>query len=308
MIFEQGVDLRKFSNYRIGGPAKYFKEVKTVEEVIQALQWGRENNLPIYILGGGTNILWRDNGFDGLVVKPHFNFVRIHGTRIIAGASVPMPRLTQAAVGRGLKGLEWAGGLPGTFGGAIYGNAGAFGGEMKDIIRKVISLDMETLRLIERSNTECQFRYRSSIFKTAGTEIILEAEIALEAGNKRVLYESIMAKMNYRKKRHPLEYPNIGSVFKNVPVADLDKEMVTPHARVVKNDPFPVIPAAYLIDAAGLRGVSFGGAMVSPRHPNFIVNVLDARASDVLALIELVKKTVRDKFNIELEEEVRIVR
>ena len=300
--------MKKFSNYRIGGRAKYFKEAKTVEELIEAIRWAGEKKLPIYILGGGTNILWSDKGFDGLVVKPDFDSIEINGSTITAGASVPMPTLVQTAVGRGLKGLEWAGGLPGTFGGAIYGNAGAFGGEIKDVVMKVVSLDMEILKLKERSNTECQFRYRNSIFKTEGKEIILQGTIELTPGHKRVLYESMMAKMNYRRRRHPLEHPNIGSIFKNVPVGELEKELVEPHRQVIKTDPFPVIPAAYLIDKAGLRGMSFGGAMVSPRHPNFIVNVLDAKASDVLALIELVKEKTKEKFNIQLEEEVRIIK
>lgn len=308
MSFDQSVDLRKFSNYRIGGPARYFKIARTVKELVEAVKWAREKKLAIYILGGGTNILWSDRGFNGLVLKPDFNFIEVHGSTITAGASVPMPKLVQAAVGRGLKGLEWAGGLPGTFGGAIYGNAGAFGGEIKDIIREVVSLDTGTFELKKRSNTECQLRYRSSIFKTREKEIILQARIELEPGDKRVLYESMTAKMNYRKRRHPLEYPNIGSIFKNVLVGELDKELVEPHRQVIKTDPFPVIPAAYLIDKAGLRGVSHGGAMVSPRHPNFIVNVLDAKASDVLSLIQLIKEKVAKQFDIPLEEEVRIIK
>ena len=302
------VNLKDFSNYRIGGPARYFKRARTVEELIEAIKWAREKKTSIYILGGGTNILWSDKGFDGLVVKPDFASIKIDGLRITAGASVPMPALVQAAVGRGLKGLEWAGGLPGTFGGAIYGNAGAFGGEIKDIIREVGSLDTETLELKKRSNTECQFRYRTSIFKTQGKEILLQARIELTPGDKRMLYESMAAKMNYRKRKHPLEYPNIGSIFKNVPVGELEEEVVNPHRQVIKTDPFPVIPAAYLIDKAGLRGISHGGAMVSPRHPNFIVNVLDAKASDVSALVELVKEKIKEKFNIQLEEEVRIIK
>lgn len=308
MKFDEMVSLKRFSNYRIGGPAKYFKEVKSISELTEAIKTARENKLPVYILGGGTNILWSDNGFNGLVLKPNFNSISFSNSYVTAGASVPMPALVLAVVGRGLKGLEWAGGLPGSFGGAIYGNAGAFGGELKDIVRRVVGLDMETLELKERSNTECQFRYRNSVFKQRGKEVILEATIELVSGVKRVLYESMMAKINYRRERHPLDYPNIGSVFKNVPVGDLDKKVAAPHRQVVKTDPFPVIPAAYLIDAAGLRGASYGGAMISPRHPNFIVNVLDAKASDVLALIKLIKEVVEEKFSIQLEEEVRIIR
>lgn len=308
MSFEEMVSLRQFSNYKIGGLAKYFKEARTVKEIIQALQWAKDKKVPVYVLGGGTNILWSDKGFNGLVLKPNFSFIKFENSYVTAGASIPVPKLVLATVARGLKGLEWAGGLPGTFGGAIYGNAGAFGGEIKDIVRRVVSLDMKTLELVEQSNVECQFRYRSSIFKTERREIILYATIELVPGVKRILYESVVAKINYRKKHHPLEYPSIGSIFKNVPVGDLDKELTEPHRQVIKTDPFPVIPAAYLIDKAGLRGASIGGAMISPRHPNFIVNVLDAKASDVVALITLIKETVKEKFKIQLEEEVRIVK
>ncbi len=308
MSFDQSVDLRQFSNYRIGGPARYFKRARTVKELIKAIKWAGEKKILIYILGGGTNILWSDKGFDGLVIKLDFDSVEFNGSTITAGASVPMPTLVQATIGRGLSGLSWAGGLPGTFGGAIYGNAGAFGGEIKDVVRKVVSLDIKTLKLKERSNTECQFRYRNSIFKVEGREIILQGTLELTPGDKRVLYENMVAKMNYRGRRHPLEYPNIGSIFKNVPVGELKKELVEPHRQVIKTDPFPVIPAAYLIDKAGLRGMSFGGAMISPRHPNFIINVLDAKASDVSALIELIKEKIKEKFNIQLEEEVRILK
>ena len=241
------------------------------------------------------------------MLKPDFNFIEVEDFYLTAGASVPMSKLVQAAVSRGLAGLEWAGGLPGTFGGAVYGNAGAFGGEIRDIVVEVMSLDTETMELKKRNNIECEFGYRASVFKKRGKEIILQATVKLEPGEKRILYESMMAKINYRKRRHPLEYPNIGSIFKNVPVGNLDKELADPHRLVVKTDPFPVIPAAYLIDKAGLRGVSFGGAMISPRHPNFIVNVLDAKAGDVLALIELIKEKVKEKFKIQLEEEVRII-
>ena len=299
--------MKRYSNFRIGGQAKYFKEAKTAEELVEAIKGAKEKNIPIYILGGGTNILWSDKGFDGLVLKPDFNFIEVEDFYLTAGASVPMSKLVQAAVSRGLAGLEWAGGLPGTFGGAVYGNAGAFGGEIRDIVVEVMSLDTETMELKKRNNIECEFGYRASVFKKRGKEIILQATVKLEPGEKRILYESMMAKINYRKRRHPLEYPNIGSIFKNVPVGNLDKELADPHRLVVKTDPFPVIPAAYLIDKAGLRGVSFGGAMISPRHPNFIVNVLDAKAGDVLALIELIKEKVKEKFKIQLEEEVRII-
>ena len=150
--FKEMVDLRRYSNFRIGGQAKYFKEAKTAEELVEAIKGAKEKNIPIYILGGGTNILWSDKGFDGLVLKPDFNFIKVEDFYLTAGASVPMSKLVQAAVSRGLAGLEWAGGLPGTFGGAVYGNAGAFGGEIRDIVMEVVSLNIETIEFEKKNN------------------------------------------------------------------------------------------------------------------------------------------------------------
>jgi UDP-N-acetylmuramate dehydrogenase len=204
-----------------------------------------------------------------------------------------------------LSGLEWAGGLPGTLGGAIRGNAGCFKGEIKDVISAVESFDTETGKMITRNNADCGFAYRTSVFKQGGgKEIILSAVLALKPGDALEIAKAIQEKIDYRVRRHPMDSPSIGSIFKNVDLKKVPEEMRARFASVVKQDPFPVIPTAHLISEAGLKGVSFGGAMVSPKHPNFIVNVLEAKASDVKNLIELVKSEVKNKFGIELEEEV----
>ena len=143
--------------------------------------------------------------------------------------------------------------------------------------------------------------------KEKGKEIILTASFGLRGGNRKEIESAINEKITYRRSRHPLEYPNIGSIFKNVALDTVAADVKPLVAHVVKQDPFPVVPTAYLISEAGLKGVSSGGAMISPKHPNFIVNVLSACASDVKKLINLAKKEVKDKFGIELEEEVQIV-
>lgn len=301
------VELKNFSSIKIGGIARNFVRADSVEELIDALRAAKQVGLPVFILGGGTNILWSDHDFDGVVIQPNLSFIEFDGYTATVGAGVPMPLLVEATVTRGLGGLHWAGGLPGSFGGAVFGNAGCFGGEMKDSVLEVVSLDMDTLELKTRRNRECGFTYRRSIYREAGLrEVILYARLKLQPAEKRFLYESVQAKIAYRKAHHPLEYPNIGSIFKNVPVHNLPDALVRPHRHMVKSDPFPVIPTAYLIDRAGLKGAGIGGAAVSPKHPNFIVNVHNATAQDVLDLIDLVKWRVRKQFGILLEEEVRI--
>lgn len=309
MKFGKRVSLKNFSNFNIGGPARDFVRVDNFEELIDAIKTAKQVDLPTFILGGGTNILWGDDGFSGVVVQPALRHINVWNRRFSAGAGVDMPKLVSAAVSRGMAGLEWAGGLPGSFGGAIFGNAGCFGGEIKDVIEEVVSMDMKTLEIIRRNCDECEFGYRTSVFKTSDTpEVIIEATIKLAPGNKILLHKSVEEKIRYREAKHPLEYPNIGSIFKNVKVEGLPRSLIDPHKHVIKVDPFPVIPAAYLIDKARLKGLNIGGAVVSPKHPNFIVNVRNARARDVLELINIVKEKVKDDFGIELVEEILIVK
>ncbi len=306
MDFESNIKLNKLGSFRIGGEARFFKEARTIEELIQSVNKARMENLPLFVLGGGTNILWADSGFDGLVLKPTIETLRKNEFEITAGAGILMVDLLEFTILHGFSGLEWAGGLPGTLGGAVRGNAGAFGGEIKDIIKGVLSLDVETSELIRRNNDECEFDYRTSVFKTNGREIIIEIILSLLPGEVESIKNNIENKISYRRERHPMEYPNAGSVFKNVSIAKYPNLDLERFNRVIKQDPFPVIPTAFLISETGLRGISNGGAMISPKHPNFIVNVLDATSQDVKNLIKLVKSAVLDKFAIELEEEILI--
>lgn len=287
-----------------------------------AIKEAKARKLPVFVLGGGTNLLISDMGFDGLVLRPDIRAIKIKGNRVTVGAGVQMADLLNTAAARSLAGFEWAGGLPGTVGGAIRGNAGCFGGEIKDVVASVRSFNTKTMKAITRTARQCAFAYRDSIFKKKnGTEIILSATFALSKGNKKEIARVIKEKMAYRKKHHPLEHPNIGSIFKNVPLYAVHKKGSAQYNLALRNaalafrgarfsvkvDPFPVISAAKLIGESGLRGVSAGGAMISPKHPNFIVNVLDARSPDVTNLMTLAKAEVRKKFGVGLEEEVQLL-
>lgn len=305
---QEGVSLAEHSNYRIGGPARFFCDAANEEEIRSGVLFAREQKLPLFVLGGGTNLLIDDGGFNGVVLKPSVMDLSIHGEIVTVGAGVMVSDMLKSTIAHSLSGLEWAGGLPGTVGGAIRGNAGAFRGEIKDRIISVESFDIEALDTITRGNAECKFGYRSSIFKEKnGREIILRATLNLDKGDSQMIAAAIQEKINYRLEKHPMEYPNIGSTFKNVDLELLPKIWRGAVAKVVKVDPFPVVPTAYLISEAGLRGTQHGGAMVSPKHPNFIVNLGGATAADVKFLIAQVKESVFEKYGIRLEEEIQLV-
>ena len=330
--FRENVSLAKYSHYKIGGPARLFFEPKNEHEVVWAVSEAKKEKLAIFVLAGGTNVLISDEGFDGLVIHPLFKSIALvkgkskssHVVEVGAGAT--MADLLKFTAAKSLSGFEWAGGLPGTVGGAIRGNAGCFGGETKDCIVSVRSFNMKTLEFVMRTATQCAFHYRDSVFKKKsrqknGDEIIVSATFRLVPGDKRAIAKAIREKIEYRERAHPLDYPNVGSIFKNIPLRAIHKKGSVHYKRAiktgaltfrgsqfsVKTDPFPVIFAAKLIAESGLRGVSSGGAMISPVHTNFIVNVLDARACDVTQLITLAKAEVHRKFNVNLEEEVQVV-
>lgn len=307
MDFETGVKLKNLGSFKIGGEARFFKRATTLEDLINVVEDVKKRRLPFFILGGGTNILFSDDGYDGLILKPDFADISVVGNKITAGAGVNMANLVNCSIENNLSGLEWAGGLPGTFGGALRGNAGAFGGELKDTVERVLSFNTKKMKLIERRREECDFGYRTSVFKRDKNEIIVEATLTLAPGLGNEIREKVESKISYRKQKHPLDYFNVGSVFKNVTLADYPHLEHPDFKAPIKQDPFPVVPTAYLLSEAKLRGVAYGGAMISPKHPNFIVNVLDATASDVINLIKLCKLEVKEKFGVELEEEIRIL-
>ncbi|MBI3589259.1 MAG: UDP-N-acetylmuramate dehydrogenase [Candidatus Liptonbacteria bacterium] len=305
---QKNVPLSKHSNYKIGGQARYFFEAKSIKDLKEAVVWARENKQKIFILGGGTNLLFSDAGFKGLVLKIDIQHLTANGLRIRVGAGVLMPDLLKFAIKQSFSGLEWAGGLPGTLGGAIRGNAGAFRGEIKDNIESVESFNIQTLKVKTYSDKSCQFGYRTSFFKKKDGEFIVTgAVLKLKKGNPKAIKFAIQDKIDFRRAKHPLEYPNTGSTFKNVDVKKFPKASLVQVRHVIKPDPFPVIPTAYLISEAGLKGLKRGKAMVSPKHPNFIVNLGGAKASHVKAVIKAVKAGVKRKFGITLEVEVQIV-
>ena len=282
---KQDILLKDYTTFKIGGKAKYFYKAKTKEELIKAVKTAKKLRLPFFILGGGSNILVADKGYQGLVIKMlHTNHL-ILDTKISAEAAVPLSLLVKKSLESNLTGLEWGIGIPGTVGGAIRGNAGAFGESIGNIIKQVEVFNSEKEKIENYSQKDSDFAYRESVFKKRPELVILSAELELKIGNKEKIQKKMKEYLDYRKDSQPLEFPSAGSIFKN------------------PSD----ISAGQFIDRCGLKGKRIGNVEISKKHANFIINLGDGKAEDVLKLIDLMKKQVKDKFNIQLEEEIQYV-
>jgi len=284
-MFKKNVSLKNYTTFKIGGKAKYFFTAKTKEDLVKAIAAAKELKLPFFILGGGGNILVSDQGFKGVVIKIENTKYKIQNAKIIAEAGMSLGELTNTLIKKGLSGLEWIVGIPGTVGGAVYGNAGAFGKSMEDVVKEVEVLDSKNLKIEKFKNKDCKFTYRSSIFKYKKNLIVLSAKLQLKKRKKKEIENKIKKYLEYKKKNHPRDYSSAGSIFKN-PMGHF---------------------AGELIEKAGLKGKRIGKAKISAEHANFIVNLGGASAEDVKKLINLAKKSVKKKFKINLEEEIQFL-
>ena len=288
---KENVLLKNHTTFKIGGPAKYFYIAKTSQDLIKAVKTAKQNNLQFFILGGGSKMLISDKGFNGLIIKINNNGTRLNLVpKISAEAGVKLSDLIHLCLKQSLSGLEWAAGIPGaTIGGAIRGNAGAFGETMSNIVVQVRAFNCLTSGLAQFNNSECEFDYRNSIFKKNPDLIIISADLKLEKTNKPFVHtqqevkQKIKQVFDYRKNHHPMNFPSAGSIF------------VNPEGQ----------SAGSLIEQCGLKGKQIGNAQISEKHANFIINLGNASANHVIQLIELAKKQVKKKFNIELKEEIQ---
>lgn len=277
--------MSKHTTFRIGGPADFYLCPHSTKEVQQTVQICKEENLPYFILGNGSNLLVSDKGYRGAIIQLWKNFsdISVKDCCITAKAGALLSKVAAEALEEGLTGMEFASGIPGTIGGAVFMNAGAYGGEMKDIIKEVKVLDDQgEIRVL--SNEEMKLGYRTSIVKEKGYTV-LSAVLQLKKGEVSVIRETMEDLKNRRTSKQPLDMPSAGSTFKR--------------------------PEGYfagkLIMDSGLRGFSVGGAQVSEKHCGFVVNKGGATAEDVTALIREVQRRVKEKFGIELETEVRFL-
>lgn len=297
----ENVPLAPLTTFKIGGPARYFYIAKTKEEVIKVVSAAREVRLPYFIFGGGGNLLVADGGFDGIVIQVKSSKLKVKSDGGgSAEAGVPLGEIVTDSIRDGLTGLEWAVGIPGTVGGAVCGNAGAFGHHFSEVVEAVEILDEEG-KIRKLSNKDCQFGYRESIFKEKPW-VILEVTLKLK---KRDPTESRRLAQEYLVRRQVPSYPSAGSIFKNIKVDQLPEvaKKLIPVGKIKGG----MVSSGYLIEECGLKGEQIGRAEISEEHANMIVNLGGAKAKDVMELIELCKAKVKGKFGIALEEEIRYV-
>ncbi len=276
--------MKKHTTFRTGGTADYFLEPKTYDEIKNAIKVAKEENIPVTIIGNGSNLLVKDGGIRGLVIKLYKNFseIKVDGEYIKALSGARMPEIGNLALKEGLTGFEFASGIPGTIGGGLMMNAGAYGGELSDIVVSCEYLENGCIKTY--TNDEMCLSYRKSIF-SGKDGVILSVSLKLQKGDK----EEIKAKMDDLKERRvskqPLEFASAGSTFKR------------PEGHF----------AGALIEEAGLKGAKVGDAEVSEKHAGFIINRKNATASEIIELIEYVKKKVYENSGVILEPEVKII-
>lgn len=309
MNLQKDILLKDYSTFKIGGSAKYFCECENLNDIKDALKWARDKEKDFFILGGGSNILFNDNGFNGLIVRMLNQELRMEDDKIICGSGVNLTKLINFSIENNLVGLEWAVGIPGTVGGAVRGNAGAFGGQMVDSIKNIKVLKMDSIsksfEVIDFKKEDCQFGYRDSIFKKDKNLIIWETEFEFQLGKKEKSEKMIREILMKRKEKQPLKYPSAGSIFKNPIVSEEIIKQFEENKKIKCKD--RKVPAGWLIERSGLKGKKIGGAKISEKQANFIVNVGNATSDDVVILISLIKQKVRNKFGIQLQEEIEIV-
>ena len=278
--------LANHTTMKIGGPADLFIEPTSIENLEKVMNIILKQHLPWRVIGRGSNLLVSDQGIEGVVIKlgKGLDDVEIHETKVRVGAGFSLVNLAVQISKKGLSGLEFASGIPGSLGGAVYMNAGAHGSDMSEVLEKVHVL-FEDGTVAWLSKEEMEFSYRTSILQKKRPGIVLEAVFQLKSGNRDEIVAKMQENKNYRKNTQPYNLPCAGSIFRN---------------------PLPYY-AGQLVQDAGLKGYSIGGAQISPMHGNFIVNTGNGKAEDVLALIQHIKGTIYQQFGINIETEVEII-
>jgi len=305
---QKNIFLKNFTTYKIGGPAKYFFVAKTKEDLMLAIKTAKDLKLKVFILGGGSNLLISDKGFNGLVIKINISDISFQRNEAFVGAGASLNNLAGLSAENGLSGLEWAAGIPGcTLGGAIYGHAQAFGTKISDAVESVGAINLKTLESQNFTKEQCLFSLKNSIFKKEKNLVIVSAVLEFKKDDSEKIKSKIKEFLEYRKTRHPIEFPSAGSTFVNPEVKIKNKKLLEKFPELVDYNGKGTIPAGYLIAKCGLAGKKIGNAQISEKHANFIINLGNAKAKDVLSLMNLAKRKVKDNFNIKLETEVQLV-
>ena len=281
---KENVDLKSYNTYKVSTISKYLIDVKSEELLVNLIEYLKENNIKYFILGNGSNVVFPNEPFDGVIIKLNgLNAIDIDDDEVYVGAGVMLPKLVNETVNNCLCGLEWAAGIPGTLGGAVVGNAGAYLSEIFSFIEEIRVLENDEIKVLKKDDVKYSYRYSS--FKENKDVIILGAKLKLNKGSKDESEVLMKERLERRIKSQPLEYPSAGSVFRN------------PEGNY----------AGKLIEDCGLKGKRIGGAMVSEKHANFIINYDNATPKDVRDLIKLVHDTVLKETNIDLVIEQELI-
>jgi UDP-N-acetylmuramate dehydrogenase len=281
---EQDVPIGPLTTLRVGGAAERFTTAETIDELVAALRLARDAALSAGVLGKGSDLVVSDRGITGLVIRNRADRIELAGTRVRAESGAAMAALVKRCTAAGLGGIEFGISIPGTVGGAVWANAGAHEGEMRDVVTRIRVWSADDDQIRELAAADCSFRYRDSRFKTTG-EVVLEAELSLRPDDAAAIAERVAAFQAHRRTTQPLADQNAGSVFRNPPGDH----------------------AGRLIDAAGLKGFRIGSAAVSTLHANFIIVDRGGTAADVRAVGDHVQAVVADRFGVELAYEIEFV-
>ena len=282
------VPMKDYTSFKIGGLAECLIKVQTTDEIREILNISKAEQIPLAIIGNGSNLLVRDKGIKGIVLKIDIKKFLIEEDlqkiMLTVGSGNKLGEIAQKLLLQEITGFEFASGIPGTIGGAIRMNAGAHGSEMKDIVKTITYINKENGKIYTINNKQANFEYRNSIFSN-NKYIIIEATMLLEKGKKEEIQNKMQEYATYRKEKQPIEYPSAGSTFKR------GEDFIT----------------AKLIDECGLKGYKIGGAQISEKHAGFIINTGNATAEDVIELIEYTKEQVYNKFGKEIKTEIEII-
>jgi len=277
--------LKKYNTYKIGGIAKLIVFPESVEKLVELLHIIKDNNIKYKVIGKGSNLIFSSKEYDGIIIKlDNLDKLEIDGTKIVVGAGYSLVKLSLETAKIGLSGLEFAAGIPGTIGGSVFMNAGAYKNDMSEIIESIKVID-DNLNVVKMTKEDLDFSYRHSFLQQHKNYICVEATLNLAEANTDEIKEKINKRKSKRMETQPLEYPSAGSVFRNP-----------------EN-----IPAGKLIEDAGLKGKMIGGAMVSNKHANFIINYDNATSDDIYNLINYVKDEIKKQTGVELKQEQEFV-
>ncbi|HVO99208.1 MAG TPA: UDP-N-acetylmuramate dehydrogenase [Bryobacteraceae bacterium] len=291
--------LARYTRFEIGGPARMLANASTEEALAETLRLAKESDTPHAVIGGGSNLICDDEGFPGVIARYVAGAIEIDGERVRVQAGAVLQDLVDRTIDAGLQGLETLTGIPGWVGGAIYGNAGAYGHSIEESVESVRFFDGEKAR--ELASNKLNFAYRDSIFKRFKDWVILDAVLGLKKADAAELRATADGILKIRNEKYPPTMKCAGSIFKNLMLADLPPGVTVP-GKVVREGK---VPAAYFLEAAGAKGLAIGGLRVADYHANLIYNEGGGTARDLWHLIETLKTGVWEKFGVRLEEEVQ---